>query len=57
MNYSNFLEESGLFKMIYKIRNDKNYKSNKNIKRFKSNDTSISLYKKIDFTEVYPNDV
>jgi hypothetical protein len=57
MNYSNFLEESGLFKMICKIRNDESYVSNKNTKKFKSNDTSISLYKKIDFKEVYPNNV
>jgi len=57
MDYSNFLEESGLFKMIYKIRNEENYKSNKNVKNFKSDDTSISLYKKIDFTEIYPNNI
>jgi cyclopropane fatty-acyl-phospholipid synthase-like methyltransferase len=57
MNYSNFLEESGLFKIIYKIRNDENYISNKNKKKFKSNDTSISLYKKINFIEVYPNNL
>lgn len=57
MNYSNFLEESGLFKMIYKIRNDENYKSNKKVKHFKSHDTSISLYKKINFTEIYPNNI
>lgn len=57
MNYSNFLEESGLFKIIYKIRNDENCISNKNKKKFKSNDTSISLYKKINFIEVYPNNL
>ena len=57
MNYSNFLEESGLFKMICKIRNDENFKSNKNKKLFKSNDTSISLFKKMNFNEIYPNDL
>jgi ubiquinone/menaquinone biosynthesis C-methylase UbiE len=57
MNYSNFLEESGLFKIIYKIRNDENFISNKNRKKFKSNDTSISLYQKINFIEAYPNNV
>jgi len=57
MNYSPFLEGSGLFKMICKIRNDEQYKSNKNVKKYKSNDSSISLYKKIDFIEVYPNNL
>jgi hypothetical protein len=57
MNYSNFLEESGLFKMIYKIRNDEHFKSNKDKKSFKSNDTSISLFKKMNFNEIYPNDL
>ena len=57
MNYSNFLEESGLFKMIYKIRNDEHFKSNKDKKLFKSNDTSISLFKKMNFNEIYPNDL
>ena len=57
MNYSNFLEESGLFKMIYKIRNDEHFKSNKDKRLFKSNDTSISLFKKMNFNEIYPNDL
>jgi len=57
MNYTNFLEESRLFKIIYKIRNDENFISNKNRKKFKSNDTSISLYQKINFIEAYPNNV
>jgi cyclopropane fatty-acyl-phospholipid synthase-like methyltransferase len=57
MSYSNFLEESGLFKMIHKIRNDEVLKSTKNLKKFKSNDTSITIYKKINFTDIYPNNV
>jgi ubiquinone/menaquinone biosynthesis C-methylase UbiE len=57
MSYSNFLEESGLFKMIHKKMNDKFLKSIKNVKKFKSNDTSITIYKKIDFSDAYPNNL
>ena len=57
MNYTNFLEESGLFKMIYKMRDDNGFKTNKDKKKFKSIDTSISLYKKIDFNESYPTNL
>jgi cyclopropane fatty-acyl-phospholipid synthase-like methyltransferase len=57
MNYSNFLEESGLFKLIYKIRNNLDAKLSKDKKKFKSNDTSICLYKKIDFKSVYPENI
>lgn len=57
MNYTNFLEESGLFKMIYKIRNDEGFKNLKDKKKFKSIETSISLYRKIDFNESYPTNL
>ena len=43
--------------MICKIRNDENFKSNKDKKLFKSNDTSISLFKKMNFNEIYPNEL
>ena len=57
MSYDNFLEESGLFKMIYKKRNNsKLIKSNDN-KKFKSDDWSLTLFKKIDFTESYPENI
>jgi cyclopropane fatty-acyl-phospholipid synthase-like methyltransferase len=57
MSYSNFLEESGLFKMIYKIRYDIGSQSNKEKRKFKNKDTSISLYKKIDFNKSYPTNL
>ena len=56
MSYDNFLQESGLFKLIYKIRN--NYNLNKNNKKnFKSYDTSLTLFKKIDFLKEYPENI
>ena len=57
MNYSNFLEESGLFKMICKIRDDSSSQSKKEKRKFKNIDTSISLYKKIDFKKSYPTNL
>ena len=51
MNYSNLLEQSGLFKMIHKNRFPIHNSFNK---KFKSNDASIGLYKKIDFIKEYP---
>ena len=49
MKYDNFLEESGLFKIIFK----KNYKTN-SVKKFKSNDESFTLFQKINFEKDYP---
>jgi SAM-dependent methyltransferase len=57
MNYDIFLEESGLFKTIYKIRNNFIQKSPNDKKTFKSTDTSITLYKKINFTDAYPENI
>ena len=55
MSYDNFLEESGLFKVIYKIRN--NMKSVNDKKKFKSDDTCLTLYKKINFINSYPENI
>jgi ubiquinone/menaquinone biosynthesis C-methylase UbiE len=55
MSYSNFLEESGLFKVVYKI--SYNWKSINDKKKFKCNDTSITLYKKINFINSYPENL
>ncbi len=55
MSYDNFLEESGLFKVIYKISH--NLESINDKKKFKSNDTSITLYKKINFINSYPENI
>ena len=57
MSYDNFLEESGLFKIIYKIRNNTNLMTAHDAKKFKSEDTAITLFKKIDFVESYPENV
>jgi len=56
-SYDNFLEESGLFKTIYKIRNNINLLKANDKKIFKSNDVSITLYKKIDFVDSYPQNL
>ena len=54
MSYDNFLIESGLFDIIYKFA----YKVTTNDKRkFKSDYASITLYKKIDFQEKYPENI
>ena len=52
MSYNNFLEESGLFKLIFKIPD-----SEQNKNGFKSNSTSINLLKKIDFSKSYPENI
>ena len=57
MSYDNFLEESGLFKMIYKMRNNSNLMKKHSKKRFKSNDVSLTLFKKIDFINSYPENI
>ncbi len=57
MSYDAFLEESGLFKMIYKIRNNTTFMKAHDKKRFKSDDSSITLFKKIDFISSYPEDL
>tara|TARA_Y100000022_G_C13248433_1_gene375989 strand:- start:94 stop:777 length:684 start_codon:yes stop_codon:yes gene_type:complete len=57
MSYDNFLEESGLFKIIYKIRNNTNLMTAHDTKNFKSEDTAITLFKKIDFIKSYPENV
>ena len=57
MSYDNFLEESGLFKIIYKIRNNTNLMTAHDKKNFKSEDTAITLFKKIDFIKSYPENV
>jgi SAM-dependent methyltransferase len=52
MSYNNFLEESGLFKLIFKMpdQDEKKYK-------FISNKTSISLLQKINFLKTFPKNV
>jgi ubiquinone/menaquinone biosynthesis C-methylase UbiE len=54
MSYDNFLEESGLFKMIYKIKNST---TSTDKRKFKSDDISLTLFKKIDFVSVYPENL
>lgn len=57
MSYDNFLEESGLFKTVYKIRNDFNQANANDKNLFKSKDTAITLYKKINFIYSYPENL
>ena len=47
MSYDSFLEESGMFKLIYKFRTNNGKKND--LKKFKSEDLGFSLFKKIDF--------
>ena len=54
MSYDNFLIESGLFEMIYKIKYDIVTKDNR---KFKSDKISLTLFKKIDFKKKYPEDL
>jgi ubiquinone/menaquinone biosynthesis C-methylase UbiE len=56
-SYDNFLEESGLFKIIYKIRNNFTLTKTIDKKKYKSDDNSITLYKKIDFIDSYPENL
>jgi len=54
MSYDNFLTESGLFEIIYKVK----YKTETSEKKkFKSNSVSLTLFKKIDFKEMYPENI
>ena len=54
MKYDNFLEQSGLFKIIYKH----NHISNPTPKRkYKSKDVTFVVFKKIDFIESYPENI
>ena len=54
MSYDNFLTESGLFEMVYKIK----YKTKTNDKKiFKSEDVSLTLFKKIEFNDKYPENI
>ena len=54
MSYDNFLTESGLFEMVYKIK----YKTKTNDKRiFKSENVSLTLFKKIEFKNKYPENI
>ncbi|MDC0875598.1 methyltransferase domain-containing protein [Candidatus Pelagibacter sp.] len=57
MSYDNFLEESGLFKMIYKKKNNSKLIKSYDNKKFKSDDWSLTLFKKIDFEESYPENI
>ena len=50
MKYDNFLEESGLFKIIFK----KNSKSYPFRKKFISNDEALTLFQKINFEDEFP---
>ncbi len=54
MNYDNFLVESGLFEVIYKFK----YKvSTNDKKKFKSDKVSLTLLKKVNFQESYPENI
>ena len=54
MSYDNFLIESGLFEMVYKIK----YKTKTKDKRiFKSENASLTLFKKIEFEKKYPENI
>ena len=54
MSYDNFLIESGLFEMVYKIK----YKTKTNDKKiFKSDNVSLTLFKKIEFENKYPENI
>jgi cyclopropane fatty-acyl-phospholipid synthase-like methyltransferase len=56
-NYDHFLEESGLFKLLYKIKKNYHLKPVTYKKKFKSEDISIALFEKIDFIKSYPENV
>ena len=54
MSYDNFLVESGLFEVVYKIK----YRVTSTKKtKFKSDKVSLTLFKKIDFKKQYPENV
>jgi ubiquinone/menaquinone biosynthesis C-methylase UbiE len=53
-SYTDFLVSSGTFKLIYKFNCCMTKKDKRN---FLSNDYSMSLYQKINFTENYPKNI
>jgi cyclopropane fatty-acyl-phospholipid synthase-like methyltransferase len=60
MSYQNFLEESGVFKLVFKHRLPLNKLRNEVINdkfKFKSTDASVAIYKKIDFIASYPENL
>lgn len=58
MSYDNFLEESGLFKLVSKIRiSQKSTWARKDKKNFKSDDLGLSLFKKINFDKSFPENI
>lgn len=57
MSYDRFLEETGLFKIIYKKKYDYPLIKKRDKKKFKSNEISITLYKKIDFKDTFPENI
>ena len=57
MSYDKFLEETGLFKVIYKIKYSYPILKKRDNKKFKSNDVSLTLFKKIDFKKNYPENI
>ena len=57
MSYDKFLEETGLFKIIYKIKYSYPILKKRDNKKFKSNDVSLTLFKKIDFKKNYPENI
>ncbi len=54
-NLDNFLVESGIFELLYKHKYQDAHGKVK--KKFKSSSISLSLYKKIDFTKSYPENL
>jgi SAM-dependent methyltransferase len=54
MSYDIFLPESGLFELIYKLK----YKTLTNdLRKFKSDKVSLTLFRKINFQKQYPENV
>ncbi len=54
MNYSNFLENSNLFKKIYLHK----WKTPSNLnKKFLSSDLSVAVYQKIEFEKNFPKNL
>jgi len=54
MSYDNFLVESGLFEIVYKLKYKTTTRDKKN---FKSDSVSLTLFKKIDFIKKYPENI
>jgi cyclopropane fatty-acyl-phospholipid synthase-like methyltransferase len=60
MSYQNFLEESGIFKLVYKHRlplNKLRLETANDKYKFKSTDASVSIYQKMDFISSYPENL